>query len=180
MTLIFIVCVCVNPSWQKDFWAKGLYMRGTQEYVNVNLEAWLHKLLSMGSLVLIVNIQLCVSLSLGKVPVIHESCLTHHYRSCIQVEYHINWMKTCAWEHEPVIQSPPKESILLKRGRVLKNTGDPDQFQDVHQSLGAQYFFKFWPFWFSHRLTLKRWLVKVYTFFRSWVYLLISKPWLSI
>ncbi len=25
------VCVCVNPSWQRDFQAKGLYMRGTRE-----------------------------------------------------------------------------------------------------------------------------------------------------
>ena len=25
------VCVCVNPSWQKDFRAKGLYMRGMRE-----------------------------------------------------------------------------------------------------------------------------------------------------
>ena len=25
------VCVCVIPSWQKDFWEKGLYMRGTWE-----------------------------------------------------------------------------------------------------------------------------------------------------
>ncbi len=23
--------MCVNPSWQKDLWAKGLYMRGSRE-----------------------------------------------------------------------------------------------------------------------------------------------------
>ncbi len=32
LTVSTICCVCcVNPSWQKDFWAKALYLRGTRE-----------------------------------------------------------------------------------------------------------------------------------------------------
>ncbi len=40
--------MCVNPSWQKDLWAKGLYMRGPRE-VRERSGVFIHGLFSFHS-----------------------------------------------------------------------------------------------------------------------------------